>query len=159
MDDVFIYIGNVKELILTGNEISSTRGLDRLFSLERLSLDENKIENLANIAGIAKLPFLMNFDLKGNPLEIDGKLIIVLQAFCGCGNLFIAYSDFLPVILLQTLLPVASKSLIFFVRFDASQCRKMLHTVTCNSFYQFSIMKLLTRMNSWSLKVSHFARL
>lgn len=47
-----MYIGNVTELILTGNEISSTRGLDRLFSLERLSLDDNNICNLANIAGI-----------------------------------------------------------------------------------------------------------
>ena len=67
-----MHIGNVTELILTGNEITSTRGLDRLFSLERLSMDENKIHTLANIAGIAKIPFLMNFDLKGNPLEIEG---------------------------------------------------------------------------------------
>lgn len=72
MDGVFMLVGNVKEVILTGNEITSTQGLDRLFSLERLSLDENKIQHLANIAGIAKLPFLMNFDLKGNPLETCG---------------------------------------------------------------------------------------
>ena len=69
-----MYIGNVTELILTGNEISSTRGLDRLFSLERLSLDDNNICNLANVAGVAKIPFLMNFDLKGNPLETEGEI-------------------------------------------------------------------------------------
>eukprot|EP00804_Cyclotella_cryptica_P002593 CCRYP_010415-RA/>CCRYP_010415-RA protein AED:0.13 eAED:0.13 QI:2446/1/1/1/1/1/2/508/796 len=70
MKDVFMHIGNVKELILSGNEITSSQGLDRLFSLERLSLDQNKIQHLANISGLAKLPFLMNFDLKGNPFEI-----------------------------------------------------------------------------------------
>ncbi len=79
LDDIFLHIGNVTELILTGNEITSTRGLDRLFSLERLSLDENKIHHLAHIAGIAKIPFLMNFDLKGNPIEADGK---VVSSFC-----------------------------------------------------------------------------
>ena len=70
-----MYIGNVTELILTGNEITSTRGIDRLFSLEHLSLDENNIQSLVNVAGIAKLPFLMEFDLKGNPLESEGTLL------------------------------------------------------------------------------------
>ena len=71
-----MHIGNVTELILTGNEITSTLGLDRLFSLERLSLDENNIQHLTHIAGVAKIPFLMNFDLKGNPIEADGKVVV-----------------------------------------------------------------------------------
>ena len=71
-----MYIGNVTELILTGNEISTTRGIDRIFSLERLLLDENKIQHLTHITGVAKMPFLMNFDLKGNPLEIDGEVFV-----------------------------------------------------------------------------------
>ena len=75
-----MHLGNVTELILTGNEITSTRGLDRLFSLERLSLDENKIQTLSNIAGIAKIPFLMNFDLKGNPLESEGECQLLFFA-------------------------------------------------------------------------------
>ena len=75
LENIFMYIGNVTELILTGNEITSTRGIDRLFSLEHLSLDENNIQSLVNVAGIAKLPFLMEFDLKGNPLESEGTLI------------------------------------------------------------------------------------
>jgi len=79
-----MHIGNVTELILTGNKISSTRGLDRLFSLERLSLDENNIYNLASISGIAKLPFLMNFDLKGNPLESEDPAVCRIKVF----NLF-----------------------------------------------------------------------
>ncbi len=76
LDDIFMYIGNVTELILTGNEISTTRGIDRIFSLERLLLDENRIQHLTHIAGVAKMPFLMNFDLKGNPLEIDGEVFV-----------------------------------------------------------------------------------
>lgn len=76
MKEIFMHIGNVKELILSGNEISSVQGLDRLFSLERLSLDENKIEHLADISRLAKLPFLMNLDIKGNPLEIAGKISV-----------------------------------------------------------------------------------
>ncbi len=79
MDQVFLHIGNVKELILSGNEISSTNGLDRIFSLERLSLDDNKIEHISNIAGIAKLPFLMNFDLKGNPIDVEGMFSVLFQ--------------------------------------------------------------------------------
>jgi len=77
MDDIFMHIGNITELILTGNEISTTRGLDRIFSLERLSLDENKIQQLPHISGVAKMPFLVNFDLKGNPFEIDGEMFLV----------------------------------------------------------------------------------
>jgi Leucine-rich repeat (LRR) protein len=56
MKEIFMHIGNVKELILSGNEISSVQGLD-----------------LADISRLAKLPFLMNLDIKGNPLEIAGK--------------------------------------------------------------------------------------
>ncbi|KAL7521870.1 hypothetical protein ACHAWX_006562 [Stephanocyclus meneghinianus] len=84
MKDVFMHIGNVKELILSGNEITSSQGLDRLFSLERLSLDQNKIQHLATISGLAKLPFLTNFDLKGNPLEIADPESCRIEVF----NLF-----------------------------------------------------------------------
>ena len=92
LDDVFMFIGNVSELILTGNEITSTRGIDRLFSLERLSLSENKIHNLSDIAGVANLPFLMNVDLKDNPLmedDTDSCRIKVLNLFreVRCKNL------------------------------------------------------------------------
>lgn len=73
-----MYLGNVTELLLSGNAITSTRGLDRVFSLERLALDENKISQLTHIVGIAKLPFLMNLDMKGNPFEIDGMKFLDL---------------------------------------------------------------------------------
>ena len=77
MKNIFMHIGNVKELILSGNEITSTRGLDRLFSLEKLALNENKIKNLADISGLAKLPFLMNLDIKGNPFEASGTELLL----------------------------------------------------------------------------------
>lgn len=77
MAEIFMHVGNVKELILSGNEISSTQGLDRLFSLERLSLDENKIGHLFDISNLAKLPFLMTLDIKGNPFEVAGKSFLL----------------------------------------------------------------------------------
>jgi Leucine-rich repeat (LRR) protein len=80
MKQIFMHVGNVKELILSGNEISSVQGLDRLFSLERLSLDENKIDLLADISSLANLPFLMNLDIKGNPLEIAGEISTINTA-------------------------------------------------------------------------------
>lgn len=81
-----MHIGNITELILTGNDITTTRGLDRIFSLERLSLDENKIQHLTNISGIAKMPFLMNFDLKGNPFEVDGEVFFVSDNWFDCAE-------------------------------------------------------------------------
>ena len=79
-----MHLGNVTELLLTGNAITSTRGLDRIFSLESLTLDENKISQLTHIVGLANLPFLMTLDLKGNPFEIDGtsQLLVTHSAAC-----------------------------------------------------------------------------
>ena len=79
-----MYLGNVTELFLTGNAISSTRGLDRIFSLERLTLDENKISQLTHIVGLANLPFLMSLDLKGNPFEIDGTSQLIMTHSIAC---------------------------------------------------------------------------
>lgn len=83
-----MYLGNVTELFLTGNDISSTRGLDRIFSLEHLTLDENKINQLTHIVGIAKLPFLMNLDVKGNPFEIDGTTQLFMTHLAACFEAF-----------------------------------------------------------------------
>ena len=61
-------LGNVKDLILTGNRIRTVRGLSRLYSLERLALDRNDLKDLASVAGLAKLPELRSLKLSGNPL-------------------------------------------------------------------------------------------
>lgn len=85
LSTIFMHVGNVKELILSGNEIASTQGLDRLFSLEHLSLDNNKIRHLSDISSLAKLPFLMNLDIKGNPFENAGEFLFInvtMMAHC-----------------------------------------------------------------------------
>jgi hypothetical protein len=61
-------LGNIKVLILTGNRIRAVQGLDRLYSLESLSLDKNNLADLANVAGLANLPELKSLKLIGNPI-------------------------------------------------------------------------------------------
>ena len=80
MDGAFLLLGNIRTLVLTGNRISSAGGLDRMYSLERLSLDNNQIEALWNIAGLANLPNLTHLDIKGNPMEKESEFI----KFCEC---------------------------------------------------------------------------
>jgi len=61
-------LGNIKVLVLTGNRIRTVQGLDRLYSLEKLSLDRNNLKDLASVAGLAKLPELKSLKLIGNPV-------------------------------------------------------------------------------------------
>jgi hypothetical protein len=61
-------LGNLKVLILSGNRLQSVEGLDRLYSLEVLSLDRNNLRDLASVAGLAKLPELKSLKLLGNPV-------------------------------------------------------------------------------------------
>eukprot|EP00978_Attheya_sp_CCMP212_P034878 scaffold148867_cov58-Attheya_sp.AAC.1 len=84
MEGAFRCLGNVKSLILTGNQLTSTRGLERLYALERLDLDENNISALPDVAGIAGLPDLEALTLSGNPLEQTDATRYRVQLF----NLF-----------------------------------------------------------------------
>jgi hypothetical protein len=61
-------LGNIKVLVLTGNRIRTVQGLDRLYSLERLSLDKNKLTDLASVAGLANLPELKSLKMTDNPI-------------------------------------------------------------------------------------------
>ena len=60
-------LGNIKVLVLTGNRIQTVQGLDRLYSLETLSINRNNLKDLASVAGLAKLPELRSVKLSGNP--------------------------------------------------------------------------------------------
>ena len=60
-------LGNIRILMLSHNMISCLQGIDRLFSLEKLALDHNKLEDLSNVAPLVKLPCLHAVHLKGNP--------------------------------------------------------------------------------------------
>ena len=66
-------LGNVKVLLLSNNNISDVCGLDRMYSLERLDLKNNRISGLCDVSALAKLPNLMRLDLRGNPLIAKGK--------------------------------------------------------------------------------------
>ena len=66
-------LGNIRTLVLSWNQISSVEGLDRMYSLERLAIDHNNIQYLQDAAGLANLPDLMHLEMKGNPIETNGK--------------------------------------------------------------------------------------
>jgi hypothetical protein len=68
-----MFIGNLKVLLLSNNYIDNVNGLDRLYSLERLSLDNNQLVNLSDISTLAKLPNLEQLSLLGNPMVTQGK--------------------------------------------------------------------------------------
>ena len=81
MKSAFIIFGNIKTLVLSRNSLRSVCGLDRLTSLERLALDYNNISQLQNIAGLGRLPDLMHLEIKGNPVEINGGRVDLLNVF------------------------------------------------------------------------------
>jgi hypothetical protein len=68
-------LGNVKVLVLTGNLLTNVDGLVKLYGLETLHLDGNKINDVSSVAGIGNLPNLMNISLKGNPFTYKDPLI------------------------------------------------------------------------------------
>ena len=75
-------LGNIKTLFLSYNKVSCLRGIDRMLSLERLALDHNRLEELSDVALLAKLPCLNSVDLEGNPFT-NSKLC---QHFTFCSN-------------------------------------------------------------------------
>lgn len=77
-------LGNVKTLILTGNLLENVQGLEKLYSLERLYLNHNKFEDLADVAGLGNLPELAALFLKGNPFKEKDPIryrVLVLNLF------------------------------------------------------------------------------
>lgn len=60
-------LGNIKTLVLTGNLLTNVVGLEKLYSLETLHIDHNRLEDVADIAGLGKLPELMALFVNENP--------------------------------------------------------------------------------------------
>jgi hypothetical protein len=60
-------LGNIKTLVLTGNSLTNVVGLEKLYSLETLYLGHNELGDVADIAGLGKLPELMNLFVNDNP--------------------------------------------------------------------------------------------
>ena len=69
LQQVYYHVGNLSELNVSHNALTSCVGLDRLYSLERLYLHENQLSDLASIRGLACLPQLTFLTLYGNPLS------------------------------------------------------------------------------------------
>lgn len=62
------FLGNLKSLMLRGNGLSSTLGLEKLLGLERLDLRENSLSSFEDIARLARLPLLDALLLSPNPI-------------------------------------------------------------------------------------------
>ena len=61
-------VGNIKELVLTGNCLTTVKGIDKCYSLEILYLDSNSFQDVADVATLANLPELTMLYLHDNPL-------------------------------------------------------------------------------------------
>lgn len=61
-------MGNIRALDLSFNELMTTDGLSRLYSLITLNLSSNKLDSIKNIEPLGSLPCLENLWLKTNPL-------------------------------------------------------------------------------------------
>ncbi|CAF0723655.1 unnamed protein product [Adineta ricciae] len=61
-------VGNIRSLDLSFNELITTDGLSRLYSLITLNLTSNKLDSIKSIESLGSLPCLENLWLKNNPL-------------------------------------------------------------------------------------------
>lgn len=65
---IHLAVGCLTTLILRKNEISSTKGLEKLYSLEVIDLSYNIIASFSALSSISNLPNLKNLLLTGNPI-------------------------------------------------------------------------------------------
>ena len=71
MKGAFTMLGSIEVLILTGNRIRNSQGLEKVYSLKTLRLDLNDMADLGDVVGLANLPELTHLSLRGNPLLAD----------------------------------------------------------------------------------------
>ncbi|VDN44026.1 unnamed protein product [Gongylonema pulchrum] len=69
LDSWHTKLGNVKQLHLAGNKISSLNGLHKLYSLEFLDVRDNNVSSPEDIKSVGSLPCLDHLILRGNPIR------------------------------------------------------------------------------------------
>lgn len=81
MSGMHMILGNVNVILLSHNKISNVSGLDKLHSLQRLDLSNNRIKKLVDVASVGKLPDLMYLTLIGNPIALSRKRLYRCKIF------------------------------------------------------------------------------
>ena len=74
-------LGNLKTLVLTGNRIVHVKGLDKLYSLQKLFLGKNQLSDFASVAGLGNLPELKELYLNKNPFIKLDKVAYRVRVF------------------------------------------------------------------------------
>ncbi len=91
-------LGNVTSLNLSFNEVQSLDGLDKLYSLQKLNLSSNRIDDFAEVSILAKLPCLESLQLDNNPIGISTRYRInVFHQFVSDNNFLSSNREF-PVL-------------------------------------------------------------
>ncbi|EQC42817.1 hypothetical protein SDRG_00537 [Saprolegnia diclina VS20] len=71
LDGAHRSLANVTSLVLHTNQLSSVKGIAKMYGLQALDLSHNAISSLSDVAPLAALPLLQVVTLTGNPLEMD----------------------------------------------------------------------------------------
>ena len=87
LPNAYRHLGQIQVLQLSHNQITTAKGLDRLYGLEELYLDHNAIQNIHELAGLARLPLLRKLYLRGNPLlDYRVPLLAMFQQHRRCST-------------------------------------------------------------------------
>jgi hypothetical protein len=64
-------VGNITKLVLRNNALASTRGIEKLYSLEALDLSHNIISTFREVELLGGVPALHSLWLEGNPVSVS----------------------------------------------------------------------------------------
>ena len=67
VQDIHFVLGGLKVLILCNNQIKTTSSLEKLYSLEKLDLSNNAIDDPEEVKRLSELPLLVYLNTLGNP--------------------------------------------------------------------------------------------